>query len=75
MLALAPLLAACATANDAKLPCPVPTAQLYETPHGVLYVFDEENMEKMVARLDGLKAGTCLGLPAPEPLPDGARPT
>lgn len=70
-MALAPLLEGCAALE----PCPLPTALAMETPSGVIYLFDEENMGKLAQRLEGLKAGTCLGLPAPEDLPEGARPS
>src|ERR1700730_2808691 len=60
-MALAPLIVGCVAPPPGKLPCPVPSVDAIETPVGVYYLFDQENMDKLAARLEGLRDGTCLG--------------
>lgn len=52
--------------------CAVATVEAFETTAGVFYVMDQPNMDKLVARLDGLKNGTCAAAPSPTVVPGTA---
>jgi uncharacterized membrane protein len=54
-------------------PCPMWNVSAIETPRGVLFIVDEENMERLAGRMRGIQNRTCEPTPAPPsaPAPDG----
>lgn len=57
LVLLALLLAGCAGAP--KPPCPVISIHVLPTPAGPLFILDEQNLNVMRERMNGLAAGTC----------------
>jgi len=59
LVALSVVAAVAGCASAPKPACQKSNAQLFQTPAGQFYVFDEQNMNMLLARIQGIQEGTC----------------